>query len=75
MHQSTLLAALLLAAILLFLMVMRSDSFTVDVGSYGDYISSLMSHGEPYGRVYNRGSYEIVRENGSGMIDRLREWP
>ncbi len=75
MHQSTLLAALLLAALLLFLIVVRTDSFTVDVKSYGGYVSSLMAHGEPYGRVYGRGSYDIVRENGAGMIDKIREWP
>lgn len=75
MHQSTLLAILLLVVMVLFLIIMRTDSFTVDVGSYGGYISSLLANNEPYGRVYGRGSYDIVRENGVGMIDRLREWP
>lgn len=78
MKQSTLLAILLLTALILFLVVMRRDNFAVNVTSYGDYVASLMNNSEPYSRVYSRGSYATVKgvteEDRMKAIRLLRTW-
>jgi len=78
MKQSTLLAVLLLGALILFLLVIRGDGFTVNVNGYGDYVASLMNHDEPYGRVYSRSSYATVKgvteADRMNAIRELREW-
>lgn len=78
MKQSTLLAVLLLAALILFIVSINRETFAINVNGYGDYVASLMNINEPYGRAYSRQGYSLVK--GVTEADRmaalrmLREW-
>lgn len=76
-HQSTFLGVLIILALFMFMLIIRSESFALPEGGYGEYLSRLKNTGEPYGRVYSRESYNIIRnsDDPASMISKLREWP